>query len=51
MDGTATVAAAEPHYLLRMEDPKSGAMEFSGWNKPAPVSAPPAAELYSGPGA
>ena len=50
-DGTATVAAAEPHYLLRMADPKNGAMEFSDWNKPTTVSEPPAAELYSGPGA
>ncbi|WP_410639148.1 hypothetical protein [Amycolatopsis sp. lyj-346] len=50
-DGTATVAAAEPHYLLRMADPKSGAMEFRDWNKPTTVSEPPAAEIYSGPGA
>ncbi|WP_206784925.1 hypothetical protein [Amycolatopsis sp. MtRt-6] len=50
-DGTATVAAAEPHYLLRMADPKNGAMEFSDWNKPTTVSEPPAAEMYSGPGA
>ncbi|EOD70608.1 hypothetical protein [Amycolatopsis vancoresmycina] len=49
-DGTATVAATEPHYLLRMQDPKSGAMEFSDWNKPTTVSEPPAAEIYSGPG-
>ncbi len=49
-DGTATVAAAEPHYLLRMQDPKSGAMEFGDWNKPTTVSDPPAAEIYSGPG-
>ncbi|MEV6830062.1 hypothetical protein [Amycolatopsis sp. NPDC051102] len=49
-DGTATVAAAEPHYLLRMQDPKSGAMEFSDWNKPSTLSEPPAAEIYSGPG-
>ncbi|QKV73360.1 hypothetical protein [Amycolatopsis sp. Hca4] len=50
-DGTATVAATEPHYLLRMADPKNGAMEFSDWNKPSPVSEPSAAEIYSGPGA
>jgi len=49
-DGTATVAATEPHYLLRMSDPKNGAMEFSDWNKPTTVSDPPAAEIYSGPG-
>lgn len=49
-DGTATVAATAPHYLLRMSDPKNGAMEFSDWNKPTTVSEPPAAEIYSGPG-
>ncbi len=49
-DGTATVAATEPHYLLRMSDPKEGAMEFSDWNKPTTVSEPPAAEIYTGPG-
>ena len=49
-DGTATVAATAPHYLLRMSDPKNGAMEFSDWNKPTKVSEPPAAEIYSGPG-
>ncbi|WP_086847683.1 hypothetical protein [Amycolatopsis kentuckyensis] len=49
-DGTATVAATAPHYLLRMSDPKNGAMEFSDWNKPTTVSEPPAAEMYSGPG-
>ncbi|WP_410575349.1 hypothetical protein [Amycolatopsis sp. cmx-4-61] len=49
-DGTATVAATEPHYLLRMSDPKNGAMEFGDWNKPTTISEPPAAEIYSGPG-
>jgi hypothetical protein len=49
-DGTATVAATEPHYLLRMADPKNGAIEFSDWNKPTTASEPPAAEIYSGPG-
>jgi hypothetical protein len=49
-DGTATVAAAEPHYLLRMQDPKNGAMEFGDWDKPTTVAEPPAAEIYSGPG-
>ncbi|WP_326948162.1 MULTISPECIES: hypothetical protein [unclassified Amycolatopsis] len=50
-DGTATVAAAEPHYLLRMQEPKSGTMEFSDWDKPTTVTAPKASEIYSGPGA
>ncbi|OXM60563.1 hypothetical protein [Amycolatopsis vastitatis] len=51
VDGTATVAAAEPHYLLRMADPKHGAMEFSDWNKPTTINTPAASEIYSGPGA
>ncbi|MFG1645596.1 hypothetical protein ACGFMK_35400 [Amycolatopsis sp. NPDC049252] len=50
-DGTATVAAAEPHYLLRMADPKSGTMEFADWDKPTTVTEPKASEIYSGPGA
>jgi hypothetical protein len=50
-DGTATVAAGEPHYLLGMKDPKSGTLEFSDWDKPTTVAAPKAAEIYSGPGA
>ncbi|WIX98831.1 hypothetical protein QRX60_32860 [Amycolatopsis mongoliensis] len=50
-DGTATVAAADPHYLLRMQDPKSGTLEFSDWDKPTTVAEPKAAEIYSGPGA
>ena len=37
-DGTATVASAEPHYLLRMEAQKKGTMDFSDWNKPATVT-------------
>ncbi|VVJ17961.1 Lipoprotein [Amycolatopsis camponoti] len=50
-DGTATVAATEPHYLLRMQAPKNGTLEFSDWDKPTTVTAPKAAEIYSGPGA
>ncbi|RSD14040.1 hypothetical protein [Amycolatopsis eburnea] len=50
-EGTATVAADAPHYLLRMQDPKSGTIEFGDWNKPTTVQAPPASEIYSGPGA
>jgi hypothetical protein len=50
-DGTAYVTAAEPHYLLRMKDGQNGAVDFTDWNKPSPVSAPPADQIYSGPGA
>ena len=50
-DGTATVAATEPHYLLRMQAPKSGTLEFSDWDKPTTVTAPKASQIYSGPGA
>jgi hypothetical protein len=49
-DGTATVAAGEPHYLLRMQDPKSGTIEFTDWDKPTTIKEPTAAEIYSGPG-
>ncbi|WP_329051159.1 hypothetical protein OG738_03550 [Amycolatopsis sp. NBC_01488] len=49
-DGTATVAADEPHYLLRMQDPKSGTLEYTDWNKPTTIKEPAAAEIYSGPG-
>jgi len=49
-DGTATVAAEEPHHLLSIQDPKNGAMTFSDWNKPVTAEAPPKAEIYSGPG-
>jgi hypothetical protein len=49
-DGTATVAAEEPHYLLSVQDPKSGAMSFSDWTKPVTAEVPPKAEIYSGPG-
>ncbi|GLY39842.1 hypothetical protein Amsp01_058650 [Amycolatopsis sp. NBRC 101858] len=51
VDGTATVAAAEPHYLLRMQAAKEGTLEFSDWDKPTTVTAPKASEIYSGPGA
>ncbi|MEV6628008.1 hypothetical protein AB0M83_37400 [Amycolatopsis sp. NPDC051106] len=51
VDGTATVAAADPHYLLRMQAPKEGTLEFSDWDKPTTVTAPKASEIYSGPGA
>ncbi|MEQ0564535.1 hypothetical protein ABJI51_36125 [Amycolatopsis sp. NEAU-NG30] len=50
-EGTATVVADAPHYLLRLQDPKKGAMEFSDWNKATTVNPPPAKEIYSGPGA
>lgn len=50
-DGTATVAATDPHYLLRMQAAKEGTLEFSDWDKPTTVTAPKASEIYSGPGA
>ena len=50
-DGTTVfVEAVEPHRLLRMESPKEGTMEFSGWDQPVPAKAPPAEEIFSGPG-
>ncbi|WP_033289542.1 hypothetical protein [Amycolatopsis jejuensis] len=50
-DGVAYLAASEPHYLLRIEAPQHGTIDFSGWDKPVPVNAPAPAEIYSGPGA
>ncbi|PKV96043.1 hypothetical protein ATK30_6979 [Amycolatopsis echigonensis] len=47
---TVFIEAVEPHRVLRLESPKQGTMEFSGWDQPVPVQAPPAAEIYSGPG-
>ncbi|GAA1028390.1 MULTISPECIES: hypothetical protein [Amycolatopsis] len=47
---TIFIEAVSPHRLLRMESPKDGTMEFSGWDQPVPAQAPPAAEIYSGPG-
>lgn len=52
-DSTAYVAASSPHFLLRVAGPTSGpgAIDFTGWNHPVAVTAPPASEIYSGPGA
>ncbi|WP_409465381.1 hypothetical protein [Amycolatopsis sp. GA6-003] len=47
---TMFLEAAGAHRLLRYESPEQGAMEFSGWDDSRPVEAPPAAEIYSGPG-
>jgi hypothetical protein len=50
---TVYIARSSPHYLLRMTAPAngSGELDFTGWNKPVPVSAPPADQIYTGPGA
>lgn len=50
---TVYVARSDPHYLLRMSAPAtgSGQLDFTGWNKPVPVTPPPAAQIYRGPGA
>lgn len=50
-DGSlADVAAATPHYLLRMVTPapSKGTLDFTGWNQPVPVTAPPPGEIFSG---
>ncbi|MFE3171272.1 hypothetical protein ACFXPA_06205 [Amycolatopsis sp. NPDC059090] len=47
---TIFLEAAGSHRLLRYESPKQGTMEFTGWDQPVPAKAPPAAEIYSGPG-
>jgi hypothetical protein len=50
---TMSVSATAPHYPLHQTGPASspGTLDFTGWDKPVPVVAPTAAELYSGPGA
>jgi hypothetical protein len=49
--GTAYVAADEPHYLLLLQAANEGTMNFSDWDKPVTVTEPPKSEIYSGPGA
>lgn len=51
--GKIAVATGSPHYMMQVEAPKSsgaGELDFTGWNQPVKISAPPAAEIYSGPG-
>jgi hypothetical protein len=54
-DGTKMdITRATPHYLVQLSPPASegaGQLDFTGWNKPVTVTAPPASEIYSGPGA
>jgi hypothetical protein len=54
-DGTvAAIATATPHYLMRLVPAASqggGQLDFTNWNLPVAVTAPPAAQIYSGPGA
>jgi hypothetical protein len=54
-DGTKMdVTSASPHYPVRVIAPKSqgtGQLDFTGWSQPVQVSPPPAAQIYSGPGA
>lgn len=53
-DGTkADIASSTPHYLMRLVEPASegkGQLDFTGWNQPVAVSAPPASQIYNGPG-
>jgi hypothetical protein len=53
-DGSVVyVTKASPHYLTRMTAPASGSgsLDFTGWNQPVVVTAPPASAIYAGPGA
>jgi hypothetical protein len=47
------VGRNSPHYLARMTAPASGSgsIDFTGWNRPVVVTAPPASAIYTGPGA
>jgi hypothetical protein len=50
-DGSSLdVAAAEPHYPLRIAGPPAepGNLDFTGWDQPVPVTKPPASAIYSG---
>lgn len=50
-DGIACVAASEPHYLMRVKDPAGdNQLDFTGWNQPVPLSAPPVNEIFQGKG-
>jgi type 1 fimbria pilin len=50
---TVYIARSSPHFLERMTAPASGSgeLDFTGWNQPVPVTAPPAAQIYTGSGA
>lgn len=54
-DGTKLeVTSTSPYYPVRVIAPKSegtGQLDFTGWSQPVKVSAPPASEIYTGPGA
>jgi hypothetical protein len=47
------VAAASPHYLIRGVGPaaNAGTIDFTRWNQPVQITAPPTSEIYVGPGA
>jgi hypothetical protein len=47
------LATASPHFLMRMTAPStgSGQIDFTDWNKPVAVTAPTAAQIYTGPAA
>jgi hypothetical protein len=50
-DGSSLeVAAAEPHYPLRITGPPAepGSIDFTGWDQPVPVTKPPASAIYAG---
>lgn len=47
---TSAVTEASPHYLIRATN-GTDTLDFSGWDEPVAVTAPAAADLYSGPGA
>jgi hypothetical protein len=48
---TLDLAVPTPHYLLHITSPNDGlVLDFTDWNTQVPVSPPPAADLYSGPG-
>jgi hypothetical protein len=51
---TFDIATSSPHYLMRLitvAKDGAGQVDFTGWNQPVAVSAPPAGDIYSGPAA
>jgi hypothetical protein len=51
---TFDIATGSPHYLMRLitvAKDGAGQVDFTGWNQPVAVSAPPTSDIYSGPAA
>lgn len=50
-EGTLLIADDAPHYLIRVagsSSTDSGRIDFTGWNKPVQIAAPPTDQIYTG---